>query len=110
MSEENLSLEFVKCRLLDEETKRRGMESSTSSGGDAAFSGSKQVMKKKKLICFHCKKDGHKQVDCPERKKQDGQKGQQKSKAYVAEEDAGKGICFVGVGGGMDLPEDQRTR
>lgn len=37
MPEENLSLEFVKCRLLDEETKRKGMELSSPSAGDTAF-------------------------------------------------------------------------
>lgn len=109
MPEDNLSIEFVKCRLLDEETKRRGIESPPSQGAEAAFSGTKQ-MKKKKLICFHCKKDGHKQVDCPNRKKQAKHQRYQKSTANVAEADAEKGVCFIGVRGSMELPEGQRTR
>lgn len=44
MPEDKLSLEFVKCRLLDEEVKRRGIgaESLSSQDDGAAFSGSKQ--------------------------------------------------------------------
>lgn len=55
MSEDNLTMEFVKCRLLDEETKQQGMGERESEM--AAFYGAKQ---QKKLRCFSCKKESHK--------------------------------------------------
>lgn len=68
MAEENLSMEFVKCRLLDEETKQKGLgvDSLTAGNEAAAFSGMKM---QKKIRCFSCKKEGHKSVDCTEKKK-----------------------------------------
>lgn len=100
MPEENLSMEFVKCRLLDEETKKKGLdvESGTVSKDTAAFTGSQQT--KKVFKCFGCKKEGHKLAECPNKKKKNERekvKSEKKSKAHVAEQ---KGVCFVGVCGG----------
>ncbi|KXJ62430.1 hypothetical protein RP20_CCG010088 [Aedes albopictus] len=106
MPEENLSLEFVKCRLLDEETKRKGMELSTPSESDAAFYGTKPA---RKLKCFGCKKEGHKLADCPEKKHKQDRKQKQNSKANVAESGERKSVCFVSVRG-ANLPEENRTQ
>ena len=101
MPEENLSIEFVKCRLLDEETKRKGAELCIPKS-EAAFSGSKHFAKKKRFKCFGCKQDGHKLADCP-LKKSDSEKksNKNKPKAHVAEP---SGVCFVSVN--KDSPED----
>lgn len=100
MPEENLTMEFVKCRLLDEETKQKSVDSEKfpSNSDTAAFSGTKQ---QKKIRCFRCKKEGHKLADCPEKKKPSEQKGHRSSKANVAESaDRDRdGVCFVGVSG-----------
>ncbi|KXJ68982.1 hypothetical protein RP20_CCG000687 [Aedes albopictus] len=108
MPEDNLSLEFVKCRLLDEEVKRRGIGVESFSQDDgAAFSGSKQQFKKK-IKCYGCKKEGHKQVDCPEKKKS-SRKPQQNSKAnFSAASD--NSVCFVGVSGGVESRSGHRVR
>lgn len=109
MPEENLSIEFVKCRLLDEETKRRGAEmvsvSSVSNGSDAAFFGTK----KKQLKCFGCKKEGHRVFECPEKKKRALNK-KNSSKANVAESSDRGGVCFVGVSNGINLLKSDRTK
>lgn len=94
MPEDNLTIEFVKCRLLDEETKRRGIgvESFTPKSEQAAFSGSKQS--KKKFKCFGCKKEGHKLSDCPVKKNRNQKSDEKpKSKANVAESSS---VCFIG--------------
>lgn len=111
MPEDNLTMEFVKCRLLDEETKQKGadMELFTAKSDTAAFSGTKSGVKQpKKLKCFYCKKEGHKMAECPEKKKKSsGPSGHQKTKANVAESSDRNGVSFVGVSGGM---EPQKTR
>lgn len=107
MSEENLTMEFVKCRLLDEETKQRGLgvESFTPANETAAFSGTKM---QKKIRCFSCKKEGHKSVDCPEKKKKKPQHSpkQHGAKANVAGSTERTSVCFVGVSG--DAPPDMQ--
>lgn len=59
MAEEQLSLEFVQCRLLDEEIKRggKGVELVTPKREPAAFVGKPSV---KKWKCFTCGQVGHK--------------------------------------------------
>lgn len=108
MKPENLSLEYAKCRLLDEEVKQKeiGIESvpaGTSSNRDvAAFSGSAKT--KKKLQCWACKQEGHKADACPSKKESDRKKKKKsdnKPKAHLAEESGG--VCFVGVGSGDGL-------
>lgn len=99
MPEENLSLEFVKCRLLDEETKRKGVElCSPAASVEAAFSGSKKPPKTKKMKCFGCKQEGHKLSECPAKKK-DGNRSD-KSKAHLAEQG---GVCFAGFSRGSEV-------
>lgn len=105
MPEDKLSLEFCKCRLLDEEIKRSGGGSSRSSGSKveaAAFSGSgissggaKQQQKKKKSVkwkCFGCNREGHKIADCPEEKKKK-KKESTRTSAHLGKAD--KGVCFL---------------
>lgn len=93
MPEQNLKMEFVKCRLLDEEIKQKGIdvEPCTSKSDQAAFWGTKQV-KKKSFKCFGCKQEGHKLSDCPTKKKNEKQKPN--PNAHVAEQN---GVCFAGV-------------
>lgn len=98
--ERDLSLEFVKCRLLDEKTRKNSSESVGVKTGEAAFSGtsalkSQQQKKKKAFKCFVCGKEGHKAADCPE-KKSDATKA---SARYGSSDDE---VCFVGV---EKLPE-----
>lgn len=100
MSEDNLTMEFVKCRLLDEETKQRGVEPFISESETAAFYGMK---KQKKLRCFSCKKEGHKSVDCPTKEKK-----QHGTSANVAGSTERASVCFVGVRGRHRLRVGQR--
>lgn len=104
MPEDVLTLEFVKCRLLDEETKRKGTKLSTVKNEQAAFSGSKQITKRGKMKCFGCKQEGHKLADCPVKKNEDAKKKEDskkkdvnKSKAHVAEQSE---VCFAGFSRG----------
>lgn len=71
MPEENLTLEFVKCRLLDEEIKCRGKDVGLSGPKrePAAFVGKPTGAKKWK--CFVCQKVGHKAAECPDREKKE---------------------------------------
>lgn len=90
MPEESLTLEFVKCRLLDEEIKFRAKDISLSvpkrePREPAAFVGKPT---KKKLKCFSCHRLGHKVSECPDREKK------KKTSANVTEKNIG-GTCFV---------------
>lgn len=100
MPENHLSLEFVKCRLLDEETKQKGMELCTSQKDETAFAGSTHHMVKT-FKCFGCKQQGHKLVDCPAKKQS---KKEQKSKAHMVEQSE---VCFIGVSRGKQPTEDR---
>lgn len=103
MPEQNLTMEFVKCRLLDEETKQKGadIDSYPEKNDTTAFAGAKTRSKLlKKMRCFCCKKEGHKMANCPEKKKKSiNQKNQLNSNANVAESDDRNGVSFVGVRG-----------
>lgn len=95
MPEDNLTLEFVKCRLLDEEIKCKGSSVGIAAKREsAAFSG-KPKDNAKKMKCFICQKPGHKAVDCPEKKVKKEYKN--KGSANVTE----KSVCFV-AGGSND--------
>lgn len=94
MPEENLTLEFVKCRLLDEEIKCRGKDIGPSTSRrerkPAAFVGKPTGAKKWK--CYVCQKVGHKAAECPDREKKRNDK--KKTSANVTEDKSG-GVCFV---------------
>lgn len=66
ISTDNLTLEFVKTRLMDEHSKRTGRESSSK----PSESGAMHVKgKKKKIICYECGKPGHTRAKCRSAKK-----------------------------------------
>lgn len=102
MPEENLSLEFIKCRLLDEEIKQKGIgiESVTTQQDGAAFTSSKkQWSQKKKLKCYGCQEEGHKLIDCPRNKQQ--------SKANLAEENS---VSFITLIDGSNISDRRKVQ
>ena len=78
MPENSLTVDFVKSRLLDEETKhQRGSVVDSSSSEPAAFSSANSWQRKpqqqtRTIKCFVCKKNGHKANQCPEKNKATG--------------------------------------
>lgn len=109
--EEQLTMDFVKCRLLDEEIKRKGAASEVREvkNDSAAFSGGagrKQKQKKKVFKCFGCQKEGHKIADCPEKKAESKSSG--KSSAHAAGSKK-SGVMFL-TDGQASLCKDNRIR
>lgn len=104
--EEQLSLEFVKCRLLDEETKQKSVQIVIPKKEETAFVGAKaqqqKPKQKKKLRCYNCKEEGHKMSDCPQKKKKEV-----KASANMAEEQSA--VCFAGLSRGESVPEQPVT-
>lgn len=100
MPEENLSLDFVRCRLLDEEIKRKNVDvhMSAHKNDDAAFAGSNNgKQQKKKWKCFGCHKEGHTISNCPEKNKKT-------SAHYGINED---GVCFTSAS--KEFPPPQQV-
>ena len=60
---EKLTLEFVKSKYLDVESKRRGRSSSIQNSEEVSFAG--KTRGKFRLKCFSCGGFGHKRADCP---------------------------------------------
>ncbi|KXJ83029.1 hypothetical protein RP20_CCG009471 [Aedes albopictus] len=111
MPEESLSLEFVKCRLLDEEIKQRGagVELAASKVDGAAFTGSKKQRKKKKWRCFGCQEEGHKLSECPRNQQRDRgfKHGKQRPNANLAND---KAVSFVTLANGSGISEKRRVQ
>lgn len=92
--EDQLTMDFVKCRLLDEEIKRKSTSANHIVKSEAAaFSGGapRKLPKKKTFKCFGCQKEGHKLAECPENKKTERKYS---GKAQVAERDD-DGVMFL---------------
>ena len=62
-----LTMERVKARLLEEETKRKTKLVKTDQSTGAAFNSNRNT--KKLPICYNCKEEGHKRPECPKRNK-----------------------------------------
>lgn len=62
MNQDELKLEFVKTRLIDEHSKRKGMTSSQSHQSNEA--GAMNATGHRKLKCFGCGKIGHIKSKC----------------------------------------------
>lgn len=110
MPEEGLSLEFVKCRLLDEEIKRNGAsaESFSSRSDGAAFAGPKRDKKKKVFKCYGCHQEGHKLSECPKNQKKTTDKQQKnRSKANMAD---GNAVSFLVLKNGDTIPDRRRVQ
>lgn len=108
--EEQITMEFVKCRLLDEEIKRKSMAASDvcgdqnesaafSSSGKAAARHISKPKQKRVWKCFGCQKEGHKIANCPDKAKSE-KKTVKSSSAFSAEpsaepSDGGGGVVFL---------------
>lgn len=86
MDQSKLTVEFVKTRLMDEYNKRTGGNVSIKSSTPGAMvAGSKQV------VCYLCKKPGHKKAQCFRNK---GNK-KEKSSANEASDGGASTMCAV---------------
>lgn len=91
MDQKNLSLEFVKSRLLDEYNKRKGLG---GSGGNKVSTDGATAMQanRSNIICYKCGKAGHTKFHCRSKKGkfQSGkpeEKKNQNSNSYQAKQD-----------------------
>ena len=81
-----LDIEFVRGRLLDEANKRKCLDSGIYGGNeDVAMHGAAGKFRWK---CYFCKRIGHKKSSCPKlRKLNNGEKFQKRANVCVSEDD-----------------------
>lgn len=105
---DKLTLEFVKSRLMDEEMKRKHLQSKQEEVevGKAAFSGN--MRNRNNLKCYNCGKRGHKRSECRLEKKQFWKKSNQANSAEKQDE-IGEGALSFMTGRGKILTEHDNT-
>lgn len=102
---EKLTLEFVKGKYLDVESKRKGRNSSANQDlEEVAFAGKSG---KWRLKCFGCGKIGHKRADCPESGQRQEQAQDRERKESTKFSAAAKTVSFVAGSGSVS---DEKSR
>ena len=76
MDQSKLTMEFVKTRLMDEHNKRKGGNNPGKSSAPGAM-----VAGTKKIVCYTCKKPGHKKSQCFRNKNKKKPVGENANKA-----------------------------
>jgi len=97
-AEDELTLQLVKGKLIDEDRRRKDMRGYENKSEDTALKIShkhatqqKQVQKSKEFSCFFCKKQGHMKKDCTKYKRWK----ENKEKANtVSNKNQGPDFCF----------------
>ena len=94
-ADDNLTLEFVSSRLLQEELRRQdGSDTASKKGGKAFFTkngnqGGKDASWKKTATCHHCNLKGHIKADCRKLKAEQAAQKVGKDQANSAQQPAG---------------------
>lgn len=92
--DKDLTVDFVKGRLLDEGRRRRQEEARDEKAlVSSAVSDKKSEKKKKEKVCYYCKKEGHFKRDCKKWAAEQKKESAEKAKVAVLAEDSD--VCLL---------------